>query len=147
MARMRSMPIWDRAPRARDEYALAVMNPEELDVIHLRRLLQAVIDRPGCRRTIGFSGPAAEGFCQWLSDFEEPLPSQAYARLSNWFLTDSQGEARSARGHAAGVFWDALFRVRPPRRLASPQRNHRILPEVFNLWWPQQVARQREAGG
>jgi hypothetical protein len=126
--------IWQREAGSRDPYALRLANPEQVDPRRVLTLLERVARLPATRR-IGFSREAEQAFRHWLSDPAQPLTSQAYARLSNWFLT-RHADRESQRGLTAGELWDVLFLVRPGERLTPAKGNNgKILPERFELWW------------
>jgi len=134
---------WSRAQLQSNRFDLQLKNPEALDTEHIRTLLQAVETADG-KNPGGFNDDAAKEFRGWLDTRDRPLLEQAYALLSNWFLTDRECCRDSERGHAAMQMWDALFCARPEKRLTDPRRNYKILPEEFALWWPRQQACQRD---
>jgi hypothetical protein len=132
---------WKRILQPEDEYALVLTNPEDVDVVRLKRLFDQVKNVTGGRGR-SFSTQATKAFEQWLNGVESPLPSQAYARLSNWFLTDATVDRESSLGERSGLFWDALFSVRPAKRLTPPKDNSQIVDIAFLSWWKRQEASQ-----
>ncbi len=134
-------PIWRRAPQPGDEYALVLANREAVDLAELKKRFDKVKQAKGGRRD-ELSGRAARAFDGWLSDLSRPLPSHVYALLSNWFLTDATVDRESGLGFACAEFWDALFAVRPAKRLTSIKRNDKILDLQFKVWWDHQEKSQ-----
>ena len=134
--------IWRRERRPGDDHALALSNPEDVDVAHLRSLFAEVKSATGGRGR-SLSTEAVGAFEDWLGDVAFPLPSHAYARLSNWFLTDATVDRESPLADCCAAFWDALFCVRPPKRITPPDDNAQIIEIAFLVWWSKQEASQK----
>jgi len=137
---------WERVNK--HSYDLILVNPETIEGETreaLTALLNNVCDEHYCDKAL--SDDAVKEFRRWLEEPETPLQEQAYARLSNWFLTDYHGgSARiSDLGVACGEFWDALFCTRPKDRLTAPLKDHKILPEEFETWWAHQFMFQDQS--
>lgn len=81
----------------------------------------------------------------WIADPEKPLPSVAYATLSNWFTTAFPALKASPRAAAARKLWDALFLCAPEERLTPVEKNHVVLKEPFERWWKKQLELQSSA--
>jgi hypothetical protein len=133
--------IWQRKPQPGDEYALLLVNPQEVNIADLKRLFAKVRSARGGRRD-HLSSIATQVFEQWLQDVSMPLPSCAYGLLSNWFLTDATVDRESMLGYACADFWDVLFAVRPHKRLTSIDRNSQVLDLPFEVWWGNQQKAQ-----
>lgn len=118
---------WKRPARRKDCFDLILMNPGVLDVARCRQLLEVVQSH--------FDTDASREFQRWLGNLDTPLGEQAYARLSNWFLTD---EEHSPLAEAARELWRDLFCAIPDRRLTDPNRDYKILRERLRLWWSKQ---------
>lgn len=139
---LRAKPRWRREAGLRDDkHDLVLENPEEVDLEHFKELFDAVVTLSS-NRPLDFSGKARDAFRKWFEDPTRPLEAQAYARLSNWFKTDSSVDRDSLRGGAALDFWNALFCAVPRERLTSPKNNGVVLPEKFDVWWSEQLRRQ-----
>lgn len=136
---------WRLKPTDNDPFALVVVNTTDVAVGRIEKLLSYVVESP-CGHKKVFSNEAATAFRKWLGDPTQPLPSQAYARLSNWFLTDKEPERSSPRAYAAGVMWMEMFHCEPENRLTDtdPKPNWIVLPERFDPWWQEQQKRQEE---
>ena len=134
-------PVWQRAPQPEDEYALALTDPEQADIVQLKRLFAKVKNARGGRRD-HLSAEAVLAFDEWLQDVSQPLPSRAYALVSNWFLTEATVDRETSLGHACAGFWDALFAVRPGKRLTPTDRNSQIFDLAFDVWWGHQQKAQ-----
>ncbi|MCL5279993.1 MAG: hypothetical protein M1376_08820 [Planctomycetes bacterium] len=132
---------WTRASSRQDRFDLKLMNPEVLDVAHCKQILREVETRDG-RNPPHFSTDADREFRRWLDDLDSPLREQAYARLSNWFLTHKDDCKSSPLAEAARELWNALFCAEPGDRLTSPEAGHKMLPEKFDRWWSKQSACQ-----
>ena len=128
--------------RVADSFDLRVVNPEVLNRNVLKTLLSCVEHTKSWGRN--FSRPAKNEFLRWLDNCDTPLREQAYARLSNWFLCDMEFIRKTDLAKAALQFWDALFCSRPKHRLTSPEKDHKIRPEKFILWWPEQLRCQKD---
>ena len=125
-----------------DSYDLELVNPEITSTRVLKKLLVVVEDIESWGRH--FNQEASSEFNRWLQNLDTPLKEQACARLSNWFLCDMKFIRETDLGIASGYFWDALFCTRPEKRLTKPERDHKILPEEFALWWPKQLRCQED---
>ena len=128
--------MWKLVPQSRDPYSLLLTNPERVDIDHLRVLFAKVKRADGCGRN--FSRPAAKAFQQWLDNVTGPLPSHAYARLSNWFLTAAKGPRRSQLAACCSELWKAMFTARPSKRLTQVTQNARFIDREFWAWWKNQ---------
>lgn len=135
--------IWEHCSQPGDAYALSLSDPDRADVDELRGLFETVRRSMGGRRR-RFSRKATALFERWLKDPSQPLPSRAYALLSNWFLNRAKVDRESPLGDACGDLWDAMFAVRPSDRLTPVEKNHQILEERFALWWNDMAKKQGE---
>jgi len=133
---------WKRAPHARDKYALVVVNPDAIDNASLRNLFARVKQATGASSKRMLSKQASVAFERWLDDVSQPLPSHAYARLSNWFLTEKNNDQESSLAECCERFWNALFIARPRKRLTPVDHNQKIVDLAFQGWWNEQVERQ-----
>ena len=97
--------IWERAPQPGDEYALVLENPDAVNVGQLHELF-AEVKRARGGRQLHFSLQATKAFEQWLHDVSAPLPSHAYARLSNWFLTEADVDRNSPLAERCESLWN-----------------------------------------
>jgi hypothetical protein len=95
-----------------------------------------------CAAQPNFSEYLREDLSSWVTHPEQPLPSVAYATLSNWFTTAFTALNTSPRATAAWKLWDALFACRPEDRLTPPDQNHVVLKEPFERWWKKQLELQ-----
>ena len=135
--------VWPKSERPenarsrRSSGGFLLLKSECLNMNEVRRLVQEVHDKPSNRK-INFSRPAYEALVRWCEDPTKPLPSQAYARVSNWFLTDSKVDNPSPRSKAAERLWNALFCARPRNRLTDPHDNGTVLETPFSAWWDRQ---------
>jgi len=134
---------WKRASCRDDCFDLELTNPEALDVDRCRQLLEAVTTEDGIRPPY-FNKDASKEFHRWLSNLDTPLQEQAYARLSNWFLTDKEFCRNSPLGQSALELWNTLFCAKPDIRLTNPKKDYKILRERFDLWWPSQLDCQKK---
>jgi hypothetical protein len=125
---------WERVD---DSFDLRIVNPEVLNPHFLKVLFRGVEHTKSWGRY--FSSEAKNEFKRWLDNVDTPLKEQAYARLSNWFLCDMKFIRETDLAKAASQFWDSLFCSKPDRRLTSPKKDHKILKEEFDLWWPKQL--------
>jgi len=116
---------------------LQLENPGALDIDRCRQLIEALDKEDGIWPR-HFNTDASKEFHRWLSNLNTPLREQAYARLSNWFLTDKESCRNSPLGQVALELWNALFCSKPDIRLTNSKRDHKILRERFELWWPKQ---------
>jgi hypothetical protein len=135
--------IWQRAPWLDDRYALALVNPEDADLIRLTSLFAKVrVARGGAEQPL--NAEAAGAFEQWLHCVRYPLPSQAYARLSDRFLTNDEADRRSPLARRCAALWNALFVARPRKRLTHSDGNPAIIRARFDMWWYRQEEQQRD---
>jgi hypothetical protein len=134
--------VWKRAPHAGDEYALVVVNPDAIDIANLKDLLARVKRATGASGKRMLNKQASAAFECWLADVSNPLPSHAYARLSNWFLTEKRNDCGSPLAEHCAVLWDALFRCQPHKRLTHVDDNAQIVDITFTVWWKSQEDRQ-----
>jgi hypothetical protein len=126
-------------------FDLKLLNPETISTDvqkEIKKRLKIVKNTKSWGRH--FNQEASSEFNRWLHNLDTPLKEQAYARLSNWFLCDRKFIRETDLGIASGYFWDALFCIRPEKRLTKPERDHKILPEEFALWWPKQLRCQED---
>ena len=135
--------IWQRAPQPRDDYALMLTNPEDVNFDPLNARFARVKNAKGDRKK-SLSTVAITAFEKWLDDPSHPLPSKAYALLSNWFLTELKVDREGSVSRSCGDFWDALFAIRPPKRLTQTRdkKNSEIIDIAFEVWWTKQEASQ-----
>ncbi len=127
---------WERVDYSFD---LKLMNPDAVHNDEIKKLnneFKIVKETESWGRY--FCTKAVEEFDRWLENMHTPLKEQAYARLSNWFLCDKEFIRKTDLAKAALQFWYALFCSKPDRRLTSPKKDHKILKEEFDLWWPKQ---------
>ncbi len=129
---------WERASILEDCFDLQLKDPKDLDINRFRHLFEAVETSNGVWPP-RFNKDAIKEFRRWFSDLNTPLREQAYARLSNWFLTDKEFCRNSPLGQAALELWNILFCARPDIRLTYPKKDYKILRERFDLWWPRQL--------
>jgi len=129
---------WERASLREDCFDLELANPRAFDANRCEELLEAVRTEDGVHPP-HFNTDASNEFQRWLNNLNTPLREQAYARLSNWFLTDKEHCRNSPLAQAGLELWNALFCARPDIRLTNPKRDDKILPERFALWWSKQL--------
>ncbi len=134
--------VWKRAPHAGDDYALVVANPDASDNASVRSLFARVKQATGASHKRMLSTEASVAFERWLDDVSQPLPSHAYARLSNWFLTEKRNDRESPLAERCAALWDALFLTRPHKRLTDADGNAEIVDITFKVWWKSQEDRQ-----
>jgi hypothetical protein len=134
--------VWKRVPHGFDKYALVLTNPEAVDIAALQGVFTQVTECEGASRGRRLSTQASIALSRWLDDVTRPLASQAYGRLSNWFLTEKANDRESPLADACVVFWDALFMTRPPRRLTHTNANGEIVDAAFDAWWQAMEKRQ-----
>jgi len=137
------IPRWERASMLEDCFDLQLTNPAGLDIDRCRQLVEALDEKDGIHPP-HFNKDASKEFHRWLSNLNTPLREQAYARLSNWFLTDKEFCRNSPLGQVALELWNTLFCSKPDIRLTNPKRDHKILRERFVLWWPSQLDCQKK---
>ena len=138
------LPIWRRCADHVDDdqcFDLEVINHDKLDMMKLRRLFDRVL-RASSNLNIKFNRSASQMFKDWLDGPDGPLPSEAYALLSNWFLTERKVAKESPLADAALDFWKALFLAVPKKRLTDSKKDHEVLPLRFEFWWDEQQSRQ-----
>ncbi len=124
--------------RVGSSYHLKVINYKVVNTKKLKKLLGNV-ERPNPEYNKSFNKRASQLFNRWFDDPSQPLREAAYTLLSNWFLNDCSA-SKSTRAEHAGRLWDALFCVRPERRLTNWRiSGSRVIPHEFNLWWKKQV--------
>jgi hypothetical protein len=134
--------IWQRSPQPADDYALVVVNRNAMDLPRLRVLLEAIKKSTGASDKRALRTSAVVAFESWLDDPGQPLPSHAYARLSNWFLTEKRNDRESALAGRCAEMWDELFVARPQKRLTLTDANADIVDITFQVWWMVQQERQ-----
>ena len=123
---------WERVG---SNYDLRLVNGKITDA-NVQEILERVTKTESLRKH--FSGAASKEFERWLEKPGTPLKEHAYARLSNWFLCEQEWVPKTLLGIACGDFWDALFCVRPKKRLTNPDKNYKIRKERFDPWWSEQ---------
>lgn len=115
------------------------VNPDLLDHVALmNRFARLKTARGGRGRYL--SRVAQQDLDRWQGDPASPLPSRAYALVSNWFLTEAEVDKESILGDLCGDFWDALFAVRPPKRMTPVDGNDSIQDLPFEVWWRKMLA-------
>lgn len=127
--------VWGRRwPDSTANFDLVLVNPEAVNVEHLRELLRSITSVRFGGRTL--KGTAIRFFERWFDDLRSPLQEAAFVLLCNWFLTRG-GYKTSELARRCEIFWDAMFACRPEDRLSSPIRNenHRVIPEEFERFW------------
>ena len=134
--------VWRKEPLPGDDYALALSDPQDVDVAQLKSLFVEVKNATGGRGR-RLSTEAVKAFEGWLGDVALPLPSHAYARLSNWFLTDATVDRESSLADRCESFWNALFSARPGKRLTPADNNAQINDITFLVWWGKQEVSQK----
>ena len=132
-------PKWERVG---DSFDLLLTNPRNINIRKVRKLLEKV-ELPNPEYDKPFNKDASRLFHQWFNDPKQPLKEAPYVLLSNWFLTNCSA-SKSSRADHARELWDTLFCSRPDRRLTSPKKDHKILKEEFDLWWPKQQKCQKD---
>lgn len=130
-------PQWEKASELPDCFELQLTNPNAINVKNFQNLFKIVEEADGIWPR-HFNSVASTEFKRWFSNLNTPLQEQAYARLSNWFLTDKEICRNAPLGQAAKEFWKAMFCAVPERRLTDPKRDEKILSDEFKLWWPKQ---------
>ena len=142
--------IWKRCPQPHDEYALVLANPDNLDVSQVRERFVYVQSGRGLgkKKPKHLDDTARKQIAAWIDMPADPLPSHAYKKLSDWFLTNSP-ERKSRLAYACKCLWSALFRAEPGERLTNPGPSNcgaifpgAIFPERFKRWWKTQSAWQ-----
>jgi hypothetical protein len=130
-----------RFPGSANNFDLTLTNPEVLDFEQLRDLLRRIMGEK--HRGLTLSSHADQVLQRWFDHPDTPLKSDAYIRLSNWFLTTS-GNRQSTVATACEHLWDKLFPCRPPSRLSSPEpgRNHLMVPADCDRFWQRIVEAQ-----
>ena len=127
--------LWKRSyPESMNNFDLVLENPEALDTELAKKCLDDISREK--HREVTLKKRARDELLAWIDDPTKPLKSEAYALLSNWFLTNS-GDRQSSVALYCERLWDLLFNVRPDRRLTSPEpgRNHIILPSEFQSFF------------
>jgi hypothetical protein len=126
-----------------DSFDLVLENPAHLDHAAVAQLYQQFMASE-CAAQPNFNEYLRDDLASWIANPEKPLPSVAYASLSNWFTTAFAALSSSPRAAAARKLWDALFLCAPGERLSSPEsgQNHIVLKEPFELWWNKQLELQ-----
>jgi len=129
--------------RVNDSFDLQLVNFKDIDVEELRKLLQSV-ERDNPEYDKNFSKDASKYFRQWFAKPAQSLKEAAYCLLSNWFLTENSA-SRSTRALYAGNLWDALFCVRPKKRLTDWRISGRkVVSQGFYKWWNKQQKCQED---
>jgi hypothetical protein len=124
---------WTRQfPASENKFDLILKNPDDLDPVQMRELLQAI--KAETHRGLTLNRHAVSEFERWFQEPRTPLASGAYVHLSNWFMTSS-GDRHSVVAACCEALWDALFPCRPTSRLSSPRQNYKMLPEAFERFW------------
>lgn len=144
MAKRSAKLKWKRVKHGFD---LQVLNPKDINVNELRKLLLNVeTSSANWRKDMHFDQRASKVFREWFSCPSMPLPTYAYAKLSNWFLTHLEWVRESPRGRAALELWKVLFCAVPnlENRLTDTKKNYKILQGEFDLWWTKQQTCQKD---
>ena len=134
-----------RSPNSNNNFNLVLSNPQDLDSGRMKKILEGILNER--RRGLTLHASAWREFQRWFDQPSTPLKSEAYVRLSNWFMTRS-GDRNSMVASRCEEFWDALFPCRPLERLSSsePGQNHVILPSEFASFWQRVLKAQGEDG-
>jgi len=132
-----------RAPESQTNFDLMLLNPHDLDVEAMHRLLNAIAEEE--YRKLTLSGRARREFARFFDAPQTPLRGYALALLSNWFLTSSS-DASSTVAERCEALWDALIPARPLQRLSSPVagENHIVKPSAFADFWARLARAQGE---
>ena len=130
---------WERVG---ESYDLKLLNPEITSPGVLEKLFAIAEGIESCGKHL--HRDSSNEFNRWFQNMDTPLKEQAYARLSNWFLCDMPFIPKSDLGLASRYFWDTLFCSKPEKRLTDPKKDHKVLPERFDLWWPNQQKCQKD---
>ena len=131
---------WERVD---DSYDLVVKNITKKHIKRFKQLLQDV-DRPTPDFNKPFSSYASQKFREWFENPSKPMAEAAFTLLSNWPLSGSKAARESSRAEAAWILWDALFCVRPRKRLSNWRISGRkVIPERFKKWWRKQCKCQK----
>jgi hypothetical protein len=133
-----------RFSHSTNNFDLVLSTPEQLDSKQMNALLDAIMAE--AHRGLSLSSRASSEFQRWFDHPDTPLKSEAYVRLSNWFMTQS-GDRHSTVASRCEDLWDALFPCRPMERLSSPEpgRNHVMLPGEFQSFWRRLLEAQGES--
>jgi len=139
--------VWSIVPQDDDRFALALTNPSVVDSKAVGKLLDRLV-RASAHHDIPFNADARNALQVWLDDPSRPLPSQAYGRISNWFVGGQIAARNSKRGYAAKRLWSGFFCAEPIGRLTDTRDNGAVLSGPFEAWWKTQSAWQEmETGG
>lgn len=124
-------------------FDLKAINVSEINRTNLRNLLKKVkADYSDYKKP--FSKDASKYLREWLDQPGQVLKEAAYCLLSNWFLTECSA-SKSTRAFHAGNLWDALFCIRPDRRLTDWRISGRkVIPYKFRQWWKKQQKCQKD---
>ena len=120
---------WVRVSKDDKNFGLRLQNFHKVNIKHIRNLFAQLKNKTSNRRQpfskeyVHFSSESAEAFGKWLKKPNEPLPSIAYARLSNWFLTDFVVDRESPLGYAAKDLWVQMGFMVPRERLTGSKSN------------------------
>lgn len=122
-----------RAPESNRDFDLVLLNPEDLNPARMHELLTNIT---AVKHRVEFSRLAVKEFRRFFEDPASPLMSQAYVRLSNWFL-NTGGDSGSRLARRCEALWDELFAIRPLERLSSPipGLNHIAKKSEFQSFW------------
>ncbi len=133
-----------RTSESNHDFDLVLLNPEDLNPARMHELLTNIT---GVKHRVGFSRFAVEEFRRFFDHPASPLMSQAYVRLSNWFL-NTGGDRTSLLARHCEALWDELFAVRPLERLSSsiPGLNHIAQISRFQSFWSR-LSKAQDAEG
>ena len=138
---MRSKKLkWNRLGNG---FNLVCLNPDQLDQKAARKLLRKIkIIYDDYKKP--FSKDASKYLQEWFDQPSQVLKEAAYCLLSNWFLVECSA-SKSTRAFHAGNLWDALFCIRPDRRLSDWKISGRkVIPYEFERWWKKQQQCQKD---
>lgn len=128
----RSRLRWKRLSST--SYDLLLLNPEELNGKKVQELLDLIQNHK--HRGLTLRGSGRRALARWSQNPRNPLASEAYVLLSNWFLTGG-GDRGSDVANCCEALWDELFACRPQQRLSSPEssKNHIMIPACFDSFY------------
>jgi hypothetical protein len=129
-------PSWEKLTGT---YDLKLKNPHVLNTKKYSELMKAVA-LPTADFNKNFSVRCQTLFYKWLNNPHQPLPEAVYNLLSNWPLSGSKAARESSRSVAVWKLWDALFCVRPERRLTNWRiSGEKVIDSEFEIWWKKQL--------
>ena len=134
-------PMWERCESksmVKECFDLKAVNYDKINIIKIKNMFKKVQNSRADGQKI--SQNCINYFNEWIGSPNLPLKEEAYALLSNWFLTDKPNSKKSALSSNCEKLWNELFSTVPKRRLTSSEsrKNHKIISVEFDLWWSKQ---------